>query len=355
MRRTAIFLLLLVIFFWALLNYSVVMGFNPYMSPEALTRLRRLWALLSALSLVLVLILALWASVSEKREKKEGVFPELLQLLSQRGALAGKILQEIINRLESPAFVTEGDRVVFKNRAAQALPTLSIPALSRSYEIEKVELNMGETIATLYILKDMERIRQEIRQEEERKRLISLGEMSSFLSHEVKNSLSVILALAKTGKTDEIAKEVQNLTRLVDEFLQEARPINPVLQRFTLDQDFFSKWGIEVSGRAEVQADPYLLQMVFENLVRNSKEAGAEKIRIRMRKEGKNWLLEYFDDGKGIERGEEELIFLPFYSKKTGGTGLGLSFVKKALISMGGDIKAEAKEGGAKFTIRIPS
>ncbi len=355
LRKTAIVLLLLVVFFWALVNYITVISFSGNMDPGVLDRMRKLWAGASIFSLILIVILALWASISAGQKSKREVSPEILQLLSQRGALVGKILSEMINRLESPAFVKEGDRILFKNRAAEKLPTLSIAQLSRSYEIEKVELSMGNSIATLYILKDMEKIRQEIKQQEEAKRLISLGEMASFLSHEVKNSLSVILTLAKSGRSEEIPGEVDNLARLVDEFLQEARPLNPVLREVSLGREFFSRWSVELEGEGKVRADPYLLQMVFENLLRNSSQAGAQTVKIKIRREGDNVFLEYTDDGKGIPHGEEELIFLPFYSRRKGGTGIGLSFVKKALLSMGGDIRAEAREGGAKFLIRLPA
>ncbi len=354
MRKTALLLILVVVFFWALASYGLLVNLSPTMGIEKYHRLKQMWGGVTVFSVLLILLLVVWASLSPSRVKTPSVSPEILQVLSQRGALMNKILQEIIDRLESPAFVLVGEKVLFKNKAAKKLPTLSIPALSRRFEIEKVELSMGDSIATLYILKDTERIKEKVKREEERKRLVSLGELASFLSHEVKNALSVILALLKTGRTEEIKAEVEKLSGMVDRFLKEARPVNPVLQNFTLDENFFSRWGLEVSGGARVKADPYLFQLITENLVKNSRQAGASKISVRIKEEGNFALLEYSDDGEGIPRGEEENIFLPFYSGKKGGTGLGLSFAKKALLAMGGDIWAEPAEGGAKFLIKIP-
>ncbi len=354
MRKIALVLILVVVFFWALASYGILVNLSPAASIEKYQRLRQAWAWVTIFSVMLILLFTIWASISPQQQKTPSVDPELLRLLSQRGALMSKILQEIIDRLESPAFVLSGEKVLFKNKAAQQLPTLSIPALARRFEIEKVDLSMGDSIATLYILKDTEKIKEEVRREEEKKRLISLGELASFLSHEVKNALSVILALLKTGKTEEIKSEVEELSRMVDQFLKEARPVNPVLQSFTLDESFFSRWNLQVSGAAKVKADPYILQLIVENLIKNSLQAGASQITIKIKEEGKFALLEYRDNGEGIDESEKEAIFLPFYSGRKGGTGLGLSFAKKALLAMGGDIWAESSEGGAKFLIKIP-
>ncbi len=354
MRRVALVLILVVVFFWALASYGILANLSPAASIQKYQRLKQAWAWVSVFSVMLILLFTIWASISSEQRKTPSVDPELLRLLSQRGALMSKILQEIIDRLESPAFVLSGEKVLFKNRAAQQLPSLSIPVLARRFEIEKVELSMGESIATLYILKDTEKIKEEVKREEERKRLISLGELASFLSHEVKNSLSVILALLKTGKTREIKGEVEELSRMVDQFLREARPVNPVLQNLTLNEEFFSRWRVQVRGTARVKADPYILQLIMDNLVKNSLQAGASRITLSIKEEGRFALLEYRDNGEGIDESEKDSIFLPFYSRRKGGTGLGLSFAKKALLAMGGDIWAEPSEGGAKFLIKIP-
>ncbi len=339
-------------------SFLVMVSITPNIDPLRLQGIKRLWGILSLLSLILITILSLLASL-EKKEKKEKAVDEMIELVSARGRQTRKIIEGIIESLESPAFIIEGGRITFANRKASEIGELKggflrEGMLREKFSIEKVKFDLEGEEAFLFILRDLEKELKRIRAEEETKRLSDLGEISSFLSHEIKNSLSVILTCAKSGKTHEILEEIENIKELVDKFIEEARPLKPMLKSLELEKDFFSKWDrVQVTGKGEVMADPYILELVFENLVSNSIEAGADQIKIVMRQAGDYLILEYKDNGKGIEIGNEEKIFLPFFSEKRRGTGLGLSFVKKAILSMGGSVKALPEEGGAKFVISL--
>lgn len=66
-------------------------------------------------------------------------------------------------------------------------------------------------------------------------------------------------------------------------------------------------------------------------------------------------VVEIKDTGKGISKDEIDKIFLPFYTKKTGGSGLGLALSKKIIKDHGGIIKVKSKIGaGAAFSIYLP-
>lgn len=341
-----------------LYGFFLIVQIHPEMDPLKLQGLKRLWGIVSLLSLVMVTILSLLASF-EKDRRRETSMAEILRLVSDRGKQTRKILEAIINNLQSPAFVVENGKITFINRQGANIQeiregNINEQRLKEKFFLEKIELDFNGGKAYLYLLRDVEEEKRKIREEEEIKRLTSLGEIASFLSHEIKNSLSVIVALVKSGKTEGVIDEVEDIRKLVDQFIEEARPLNPVLKEFVLDEKFFSQWSeIDVIGESEVLADPYILELVFENLVRNSREAGAIHISVKIKDRHNRVDVEYEDDGKGIKPGEEERIFFPFHTGKKKGTGLGLSFVKKALISMGGNIKAISNKGGAKFLLNL--
>ncbi len=60
------------------------------------------------------------------------------------------------------------------------------------------------------------------------------------------------------------------------------------------------------------------------------------------------------DTGRGIRRDELDKIFYPFYSTKSGGSGLGLSIAQKIVEEHGGRISVESSEKGTTFTIALP-
>jgi len=341
-----------------LVGFLFVVQIRPDISPEKLRSLKQLWGIVSLLSLLMVTLLALLASFEREPRREEGM-EEILEMLSRRSKQTRDLIEGIINQMESPAFVIEGGRVSFLNRAAEDVEELKPgrfdeKSLRERYLVEKIRITPGEHDAFLYILRDIEKEREKIREEEETRRLSSLGEIASFLSHEIKNSLSVILTLFKTGKKEGVYEEIERIRTLVDQFMEASRPLKPVLIRKKIDKTFFGRWeNISVEGEAEAFVDPYLLELVFENIFKNSKEAGADRIEVKIAEKKASVLVEIKDNGIGIKKEEEEKIFLPFFSGKENGKGLGLFFVKKALLSMGGNIKAVSEQGGAKFLVNL--
>jgi len=107
------------------------------------------------------------------------------------------------------------------------------------------------------------------------------------------------------------------------------------------------------------QEDFYI---VFTNLVDNSIywlqaiEDNHKEISFKVYEEDKNLIIEYRDNGPGIERHliESEIIFEPEFSNKTGGgTGLGLAIAGEAIERNDGELKAIYSDRGAFFKIEI--
>jgi len=109
-----------------------------------------------------------------------------------------------------------------------------------------------------------------------------------------------------------------------------------------------------------VWADKGLLDQAFINLVRNSMEAmeGQEDgiISLRAFNQNDRVVIQLSDNGPGIHDDIQSQVFIPFFTTKTTGTGIGMSIVRKIVIMSGGSIKFSSKPGkGTMFIVDLPS
>jgi len=107
-----------------------------------------------------------------------------------------------------------------------------------------------------------------------------------------------------------------------------------------------------------VIADPDQLKQVFLNLVTNAVQAmedGGGTIRVSTRGAGEFIEVQVADDGPGIPRDDLGKVFDPFYSKRQGGTGLGLTIVHRIVDEHGGHIEVESSRSGTTFTVSLPA
>jgi signal transduction histidine kinase len=116
-------------------------------------------------------------------------------------------------------------------------------------------------------------------------------------------------------------------------------------------------------GPAEIFADRGRLSQVALNLLSNAIKYTPEggHITVGIKKEPPNAILTVKDDGSGIEEADLPLVFERFYradksrSRKTGGSGIGLSIVKSIAEAHGGTVKAWSRPGeGSAFTVVLP-
>jgi two-component system nitrogen regulation sensor histidine kinase NtrY len=99
---------------------------------------------------------------------------------------------------------------------------------------------------------------------------------------------------------------------------------------------------VEVVGSSFVKADRSMIKECFFNLFNNSVEWNAKRVRVSLTEEG----FVYGDNGKGIQEGEEEVIFMPYKSSNPEGMGLGLAMVKHIFELHGWSIRVFPKSGG---------
>ena len=219
--------------------------------------------------------------------------------------------------------------------------------------------------------------------------LESLGEMSAGLAHEFKNALATLhgyaqllqnLSLDERGRTatSALLQEVRSLTEMVTAFLNFARPqpLQPVevsLKELVADcaaelEALYSerRVSIRVEGElSEVRADERMLRQSVLNLLRNAAEAIGEESEVREVRvrgaelsdaEGRRWAqLEIEDTGEGIPAGDVQRIFIPFFTTKQKGHGIGLALAYRVVTEHGGSLSAaNSTRGGALFTLRLP-
>jgi signal transduction histidine kinase len=234
-----------------------------------------------------------------------------------------------------------------------------------------------------------------------KRNLESLGEMSAGLAHEFKNAMAALHGYAQflqsvdhddQGKaaSDALLQEVRNLSEMTTAFLNFARPQALQLEEISVDeliedcarelQFLFESQNAELiigaraplpandAWRAEhsfdVRADPRLLRQALLNLMRNAAEAIPDEQSDRrvlvetsmVFDQGKRWAsISIQDTGPGIALADLHKIFIPFFTTKAKGHGIGLALAHRVITEHGGMLTAaNAREGGAVFTVRLP-
>ncbi|MGH9733273.1 MAG: two-component system sensor histidine kinase NtrB [Candidatus Acidiferrales bacterium] len=257
------------------------------------------------------------------------------------------------------------------------------PGASSDQNLAASEAKVTGALCLMSDLTELAALQKQMRWKEN---LAALGEMSAGIAHEFKNALATISGYAQmirsetpTGEIHESAERIVDQTRslahVVTEFLRfakpleisyEAVPMTPLVERVASDlSDAFPQCEVSCEGRfEEVPGDEALLQQALLNLARNGIEAArgadaAPRIIISGSVEdlgGRKWQrICIADNGPGIPQQDLPKIFLPFYTTKSEGTGLGLAVVQKVTLQHGGSIEARNRAGGgAEFLLWLP-
>ncbi|HEU4593968.1 MAG TPA: ATP-binding protein [Pyrinomonadaceae bacterium] len=223
-----------------------------------------------------------------------------------------------------------------------------------------------------------------------KKNLESLGEMSAGLAHEFKNALATLHGYAQLfqntrleegagrAAADALLHEVRSLSEMVTSFLNFARPGPLDLGDVSLGELFdtcaaelrplYEERGVvlEIEGEfPEVRADERMLRQAVLNLLRNAAEAltdesAEHRVHVRATRErdaeGVEWArVEIADTGSGINESDLQRVFIPFFTTKSKGHGVGLALAHRVVTDHGGTLSASnSPTGGAVFTLRLP-
>ncbi len=218
----------------------------------------------------------------------------------------------------------------------------------------------------------------------QKERLAAIGELSAVVAHEVRNPLGVILnalaALKRTtpqeGEAREVVRIVEEealrLRRIIGELLEFARPRATRLADANFVETVRSAAHAVTQSTAvppetvvvesDVDAltmtcDADLLRQAVINLVHNALAAPRRKgpVRLVIGSEDGTAVLSVVDDGEGVAEDLAERIFVPFFTTRSSGTGLGLPLVQRIAEAHGGGITVEPTPGGgATFVLRLP-
>lgn len=159
-----------------------------------------------------------------------------------------------------------------------------------------------------------------------------------------------------------IASEFSSFAKMPDTKLEqlEVLPIiNQALAVFNTSERIEIMVLDKTNQTVSILGDKDQLMRSFNNLLKNAIEAteGKEKcaIQIRIINDDKNVYIEVKDNGKGIELTLEDKIFVPNFTTKSSGTGLGLAFVKQAIENAGGHIEFKSEINlGTTFYLTFP-
>lgn len=219
-------------------------------------------------------------------------------------------------------------------------------------------------------------------------RLAAVGEMSTRVTHELRNPLSSLglnvemlgEELAALGSADgelveivrSIDREVQRLIQLTDDYLGMARRPgrDELVELHALVEDVadqlageFAARGVALELRLHptmVRGEPQRLRQLVINLAQNALAACAgtdeSTVRLTVRPADARAELLVDDTGSGVDGDLGETIFEPFVTGRADGTGLGLTICRDIAASHGGSIVVERSGtlGGARFIVSLP-
>jgi two-component system, NtrC family, sensor histidine kinase HydH len=216
-------------------------------------------------------------------------------------------------------------------------------------------------------------------------KLSTMVELAAVLAHEVRNPLGSIRGTAEILRDDyppdnpkhefiDIQiRETERLNRVVSEFLQMVRPrpsdmqpcnvmeeLETIATLLTNDaRNHHVEIVLEPSGKqVPIMADSEKLRQAFLNIILNALQAAPAGSSVSIAVDASDSVslsIRIHDSGPGIDPGNLDRLFVPFFTTKPDGTGLGLSITKKIIESHNGTIAIESLKGkGTTVIIRLP-
>ena len=220
-------------------------------------------------------------------------------------------------------------------------------------------------------------------------KLAVIGQLAGSIAHELRNPLSVLkqalFLLSRLHQGGRLAStnpkipdyiqlmdaEIDTAEGVISQLLAFARSTPPspqwldlrdllddVLRQRPLGEDMRVRM-IFAPHSHQLYADPWCMQHVLLNLLRNAAAAcedeGRVTIHARVDEAAHQYRISIRDTGHGIPDDEIQHVFDPLYTRKIRGTGLGLSLCQQLIEQQGGSITVESQEGhGTTIDLRLP-
>ena len=256
---------------------------------------------------------------------------------------------------------------------------------------EKIEYGLNDEIGQLVIQynRTVDELEQSAKLLAQSERETAWKSMARQVAHEINNPLTpmklTIQQLQRTKKMNDerfddyfakstvmLIEQIDNLSRIAGTFSNFARmpeanfervdiaaKISSVVQLFANNYEHVN---IEYQGSENgvfVYADPEQLVQVFNNLLKNAIQAIPSErdgdIQTRLIQTDTNILIEVTDNGMGIAHEAHDKLFVPNFTTKTTGMGLGLAIAKNIIELSNGTISFVSKINlGTTFTVTLP-
>ncbi len=230
---------------------------------------------------------------------------------------------------------------------------------------------------------------EDVTEMEKMQRTAAWQEVARRIAHEIKNPLTPIKLSAQrlekryakivgdpvfNQSTELIVSQVEQIQAMVQEFsafakmpdisLKTGNPAKLLADTFIIFQTSFPgiKWTLQADALPDIEMDASALQRAFMNLFTNAAEAldkvEAPAVFIRAEVDERLRLIriEIGDNGPDLLTDEErDRLFEPYFSRKKGGTGLGLTIVRSIITAHRGYVRASRLEnGGTMITVELP-
>lgn len=266
------------------------------------------------------------------------------------------------------------------------------------YTLSSTRITSGGSYRNIVVLKD-------IHNSIEKSKVESWHKLVRVLTHEIMNSMTPIISLSSTlcdnirnnavldgnEELESVRQGVEIINRrsssllsFVENYRKLTRLAAPQKGNFTIKEfvdelqrlytEPVIKFRIEGCDGATINADRTQLEQVAINLIKNALEACAEKarcidessegyaqeviltFRIDTEEGNRKAIIEVKDNGTGIMAPAQEQIFVPFFTTKRNGSGIGLSLCKQIIVNHGGKIDVVSSEGeGCRVTCTLPA
>ena len=219
-----------------------------------------------------------------------------------------------------------------------------------------------------------ETIRQQVNQNE----VESWERLTRVLTHEMMNATAPITSISQLllNRSDvkgtpledgirAIFDTSQHISQFVTNYRKMSELEKPVLVKVNLNTllDDVTKaypgldWAVSVPTDAIILADAGMLRQVVINLVKNAIEAGAKRMELTVTSDdviASNVCLQVSNDGQPIPAENRQSLFVPFFTTKRTGSGIGLSLSRRMMVQQGGSLElADTPHTGFNVTFLL--
>ena len=286
-------------------------------------------------------------------------------------------LRQLTENVNTALFVCSTDgRIDWMNHAANAIATDTdtfLPDNILQAITEHAEMVDGCALSTVLLRIDGQRrlvvALKDVSALMQRQEMEAWQQLIRVLTHEIMNSLTPIISISETltdekqgstaeGKVNEafavINRRCHSLLDFVESYRQLTRIKAPERTTFLVSELFNHIAGlfpqVKTHGDGLLRADRAQLEQVLINLIKNAYESGATKVEVS----ASDSEIRVKDNGSGMSPDILEHAFIPFFTTKPTGTGIGLSLCRQIILKHGGTIRVESQEGcGTTFIIKL--